>query len=679
MYMVCLRCLIAFLCCLGPSCLQAQSGTALLKDSLEVLLNDLQSEVRDIPEFRERADKVFHQLRARPADSLSRHYLTQFSLALVDFPDSSLFHQVNRAAIAANRRGRDSLALANTLWDRAYRMEKESRRDSAFYLYSKARNILKSIEKQGLVAQLSLRIGTLQNLLKDYLGAEATLVTALRQYEAAGNQRGLFNAYSSLGMNAKDQGLYEESFQYYREARKHLENLDAESRDWNAFYNNLGNVYRASGDLTTALEYYRSALEGPGLRETNPSSYALYITNLGKASYEMGRYTEAETAYLEALEVRDSLGSPAQLASSHYFLAELYAKTGRDSLARTHLFPGLELARQGDSPERLLELYVLGGQLEPDSAAAYLKHYRDLNEQIQKAELDERNRFARIQFETDQYIEQNEFLARRQVMYVGLLAGVLLLGISIVIIVSQRIKNQKLRFEQKQQEANQEIFQLMLSQKERVEEGKKTVQRRISEELHDGVLGEMNGVRMVLLGLNGKKDPKSESLREQAIVKLQQIQEEIRGISHELNDAAYAKFHNFILSVEEMIAQNCEPAGLSYVLKYDQNVDWDQVPGLVKINLYRILQECLQNTIKHARASRVEIQLEGDVDGYHLRVQDNGTGLAGGRGRKGIGLKNIDSRVAKMAGSWEVSSKRGKGTTVRIAIPRSKGNHTPAG
>ncbi len=250
--------------------------------------------------------------------------------------------------------------------------------------------------------------------------------------------------------------------------------------------------------------------------------------------------------------------------------------------------------------------------------------------------------------------------------------GVFLLALSVFIIVMQRIRNQKLRFQQQQQAANQEIFNLMLAQNQKMEEGKKSEQRRISEELHDGILGEMNGVRMVLLGLNKKVDEAAVALRSQAISKLQVIQEEIRTISHALSDASYRKFHNFVNSLQDLLKTIGEAAGMEHELTYDEDIDWDALHGDIKINLYRIVQECLQNTVKHSGANSISLNLHGNSKNVVITIADNGKGFNAQNGKKGIGHKNISSRVASIHGHWEISSSKGKGTRVTIRIPYSE-------
>jgi len=110
-----------------------------------------------------------------------------------------------------------------------------------------------------------------------------------------------------------------------------------------------------------------------------------------------------------------------------------------------------------------------------------------------------RGKYERIQFETNEVVAENELLARQRQLWTGIAGAAILLALFGFIIFIQRVKNQKLRFEQAQQETNQEIMSLMLVQSEKIEEGKKIEQKRISEELHDGVQGRLQGSRMMFV------------------------------------------------------------------------------------------------------------------------------------------------------------------------------------
>src|SRR5690606_24863227 len=108
------------------------------------------------------------------------------------------------------------------------------------------------------------------------------------------------------------------------------------------------------------------------------------------------------------------------------------------------------------------------------------------------------------------------------------------------------------------------------------EEGKQLEKKRVSEELHDGILGQMLGIRLILSGLNTKTDDESVLKRSELLKKLQLLEEEIRTISHELSKAAQEKINNFIVSIEELVQTIRDSSKMKCFFKYDDRVDWDQ-------------------------------------------------------------------------------------------------------
>ncbi|MEL6917291.1 MAG: ATP-binding protein, partial [Bacteroidota bacterium] len=332
----------------------------------------------------------------------------------------------------------------------------------------------------------------------------------------------------------------------------------------------------------------------------------------------------------------------------------------------------MNAAKESSNYKRLLETLKLFPLIDPQNGTTYAKEYISLNDSLQIAERKIRNKFARIRFETDEFIAENQLLARQRQLWIGIAAGLFLLAGAVSVIVYQRIKNQRLKFQQQQQENNQEIFDLMLSQKKKVEEGKQIEQKRISEELHDSVVGQMHSIRVLLLALNQKTTETAIQQRTEVLSKLQELQEEVRTISHELNDASYQKIHNFINSIQDLLNTISDTAHMKCQFYYDDGMDWDQLNGEVKINLYRIIQESLQNCVKHAKADEVVLNFETEDNIINVSLVDNGVGFDTKKGKRGIGLKNITSRIQKINGTWDIKSKVGEGTTVTVLVPFEK-------
>jgi signal transduction histidine kinase len=370
-----------------------------------------------------------------------------------------------------------------------------------------------------------------------------------------------------------------------------------------------------------------------------------------------------------AQEIQDSIDDITGLSRTHYSLAEYYLINNETSLAHVQAEKSLRYAEKADNHDRILETLQLLTKVDPKNSSAYNQRYITLNDSLQEDERQVRNKFARIRFETDEYIAENEMLASEKRLWAGIAIAIFLLGASAYFMLDQRAKNQKLRFQQAQQAANQEIFNLMLAQKEKEEEGKKSEQKRISEELHDGVLGRLMGSRMVLTGLNQKSDSDAEAQRQKAIDALQEVEEEIRAISHELSHSSYRKMHNYMGSLQDLLKTVESASNIDCHLVYDDEKDWDALKGEVKINAYRMIQESLQNSVKHAQCQNATVTFGLEENILKIDITDDGKGFRPKRRKKGIGMRNIASRMEKLNGKWHIDSAPGKGTTVALRIP----------
>ena len=604
-------------------------------------------------------------------DSLRLSYYSKLSLAYLHLKDSIRFRRVNKNALLLSEDSKDSVILAGLHWDLADFYQNYFIQDSAYYEYAQAEKIYSALEDKFNRGRVLYMMSLIQKDIKDFTGAEINLINAIELFQTVENNEQLFLSYNLWGTLAKSLKEYAQSRDYFSKAAEYLNTLPKESqREYqNTVNNNIGNSYKEQGNYSKAIPYFDEVVSTDSLRFKNPERYALALDNLAYSQFKTGKMKISEANLKEALQINIQENALDQIAMSRYHLAEYFLAERDTTLAIANAQVALEIAKEGSDNQLVLETLKLYPLLDPENAPSYLKEYLVLNDSLQEEDRKIRNKFARIRFETDEFIAENQLLARQRQLWIGIAIGLFLLAILVLVILSQRAKNRNLRFQQHQQEANQEIFNLMLAQKQKLEEGKQSEQKRISEELHDGILGQMNGIRMMLLGLNKKTDDTSINIRGEAIVKLQGVQEEIRTISHELNEASYQKFHNFIISIEDLLKSICEAANLKYHFNYDEGLDWDSLSGDIKINLYRIIQESLQNCIKHAFATKVDLHMDSSDNVLVVTLKDNGRGFDEKKGKKGIGHKNITSRVNKLKGDWRLESKPGKGTLVTLKVP----------
>ena len=102
---------------------------------------------------------------------------------------------------------------------------------------------------------------------------------------------------------------------------------------------------------------------------------------------------------------------------------------------------------------------------------------------------------------------------------------------------------------------------------------------------------------------------------------------------------------------------------------FNEDENWDSLAGEIKINVYRIIQETFQNAIKHSKCSFFEVTFYRDDEQFNVIMSDNGIGYNVNKGKKGIGIRNITSRIEKLNGSFHIDSTEGQGTTISLNIP----------
>ncbi|RIV41998.1 hypothetical protein D2V05_18000 [Flagellimonas pelagia] len=608
-------------------------------------------------------------------DTLKLEQLSDISLVYKTLKDSLEFRQVNRQVLELAQKSNDFKNIGFSHWDLGDFLQDHSVLDSAFYYYRRA---LTSFERlpadstsKSLRARMLYSMGRIQDSYKDYLGAEASISSALKIFDELGDTKRIHNCYNVLGVVAIGMGDSQKSLEYYKKAGEYLNNSGSSNNrlSW-INQNNIASAFLNMDDYQRAIKSYRELLSDQTFKEKDPDLYTKVISGLAYSMFKSGVNQEnVESLLQEAIMVNSQQGKEYDLARPKQYYAEVLAAKGDTSQAIQLAQESYAIAKETYNNDRSLEALMLLTKLDPANGSTYADDYYKLNETIKEEERTKRDKFARIRMETDEIIEKNEILTQEKQVWVGAAFALILFGTAFLIIVTLYINNNRLKFRQKQQESNQEIYNLMLSQQGKFEEGKQLEQKRISEELHDGILGEMLGIRLILSGLNEREDPASIAQRAELIEKLREVEEEIRTISHELNNASYEKFHNFIVSLEDLIDGIQTSSGISCSFTFDDKVSWDNLLGDIKINAYRIVQEALKNCVKHAKSQHVDISFESFGKNLKLTIVDDGVGFEVNKGKRGIGLRNIISRSKKIHAKLDIDSKKGKGTTITVTIP----------
>jgi signal transduction histidine kinase len=256
------------------------------------------------------------------------------------------------------------------------------------------------------------------------------------------------------------------------------------------------------------------------------------------------------------------------------------------------------------------------------------------------------------------------------------LIGAFVLTLVFILIIAYRyVKNQKREktFIAQQQKAEEEIFDLLKSHQIKLNEVKITEQNRISYELHDGILNKLYSIRFQLEMLN-KSDAKAvKAQRENYIDMLQKLEEEIRAISHELKTDLIDSQFEYGPLLENLILEKNEFKITTFVHDIDKQIDWENISGLVKITIYRIVQEALHNVVKYANAEYCVVSISGGLNSsLELTITDDGKGFEVATvGKGGIGLRNMQERAKSIQAKFSISSVIGEGTKIQVVFENS--------
>jgi signal transduction histidine kinase len=172
--------------------------------------------------------------------------------------------------------------------------------------------------------------------------------------------------------------------------------------------------------------------------------------------------------------------------------------------------------------------------------------------------------------------------------------------------------------------------------------------------------------------LNKIKDDSGIEMRLNYLTELKNIEQDIREISHALNREKSELINNFVAIVTNLFEEQKKTYPIKLLAHLDSNIKWESVDNIVKINIYRILQESLQNCNKYANASKIKIEFKKQNNNLVLKISDDGVGFNVHKAKKGIGLQNIKNRTIECEGTLAIKSKQGEGTSIMITIPIKK-------
>jgi signal transduction histidine kinase len=651
---------------------EQKSNIEFSQDSLSTyftLANDLALPRESRLEY---TQKAYDIVISNENDSITRVNLFKVANRFYNINDWKKYSKAVSVVLEKSEKANDSLSKAKAYTYLGDYYVSQSIQDSAFMYYDKGEKAYKDLGDKFSQGKILINKASLQFQIGDFSETEKIVFNLLRVIKGEKRINTIYyDAYNLLGMTYCEQGEFENGIIYHNKALAVIDDdvIPEEYQSRATSYNNIGFLYLNAKKYALAKTFFKRGLDQENLSTQKPYVYALLLDNLAYSKYKLNESSGLPDLFYKSLKFKDSLKLTSGVFVNKIHLSEYFASKMDTLNALKYSNEALLLAKSTDVSRDILVALKQLAIIEPKKAAVYNREYIQINEDLQKTERSMGEKFSRIEYETDQIKGENIDLTIQNRNLVYILSLVTILGLFIYIIKAQKTKNRVLLYKQQQQKANEDIYSLMISQQTTMDIIRVKEKKRVAQELHDGVLGRMFGVRMNLDGLNGFQDEMAVNQRISYLSELKNIEQDIREISHDLNREKSELINNFVAIVDNLFEEQRKTFRTKLISNIDSTIKWDALVNSVKINLYRIMQESLQNSNKYSNANTVKIELKKKEDNLVLVISDDGIGFNTKVKKKGIGIQNMISRTKECHGEFHVNSKKGEGTTITIIVP----------
>lgn len=621
-------------------------------------------------------DEIKLLLKDRPYDTIMRNH---FSVIANKYAYSDKFYKVSQIIYNQSEKIKDTIGLIKAKTNYGLYHLYNFSNDSSFYYFTQAEKLTLKTKGNPMLGLILQSKADLHWSYKDYSLSETTATSALRIAKKNDDKKLIYSCYITLANSLTGMNKNTIALDYYNKALVAVNSLK-EIPQYSVLkaqtHNYIALIYQKQNQHQKVLDYIKNNIRLDQLKKEDVNMYLYVINTLAYSKFKL-KDKFSLTSLQETHRIADSIKSFPIKITSKIHLAEYYYSVKEQSKALSYLRDAQIMAHENKIFEDELKALNLLSQIDTKNQSKYHKRIIKLNDSINAIERATQDKFARIEFETDEITKQKEIVEEEKSVLLTrlfLLSGFGLLSIMLIVLwfknQSQKVKTKQLLLEQEHQKDKEEIYQLMLSQQQKIEEGKQIEKRRISQELHDGVMGKLSSIRMNLFVLNKKTDPETIAQCLNYIKEIQNIEKEIRTISHELNSNLFSDNVNFVSIVENLFTSIKNHTDINFQLKVDDQIDWETINNNIKINIYRIIQEGLQNIDKHANAQNVFIAMDKLNDSISINIIDDGIGFNQNIKKEGIGLSNMKARMDEINGKFSIESKPQNGTKINLIIPK---------
>lgn len=505
------------------------------------------------------------------------------------------------------------------------------------------------------------QVAAIHSIRGDYQKSLNIFYEISKIFEHKKDSFALASALNNIGILYYQMDKNDEALTYFDDSLQLFQALEAK-RDVANLYRNIGELYLRKNDTLAGVSYFEKSLEiANTIKENYAIGYSLYYLGIAYSNLSpdkgMDYLLEAENIiangnYKKLLagirtglgDCQKNLNKPDQ--AIQYYNSALELSEELELEWRQRVFDGLSSVHKQVGNFQYAYEYLVKKIKLKDSLLNInnLKIINELKEQFETEKKENELLKLNKQKQEDDILIVNQ---NRKVKQLSLgLIGAVLLGFLGFLLFKQRLQNKK-----------QNELLLAISETQTAE------RKRISQDLHDSIGGSLALTKSKLQNALSKLKETPPEM-EDAILALNSTSNQVRQISHNLMPGELVRF-GLVPAINTLLEQlNKEEL---HAQLYTTQMD-ERLKPIKEIQLYRIVQEAIQNVLKHAKAKHLYIHLNKHKQHLSLLIEDDGIGILPNI-KEGLGFKNIEQRINMLNGSFTVDSSEHTGTTLNIQIP----------
>jgi signal transduction histidine kinase len=604
-------------------------------------------------------------------DSLYRKFLFDLSDEYFYNNENKKSYTIAQKVLNLSLNAKDTVSIAKA-YSYIGDYHQISHKDSAYYYYQKAEKLNRLLNRNYHIGKMLFKKAYILFFEGNYIESEAQVANALLYLKNENDDEILFASYSLLGLNFEKLDEFEEALKYQLLAKNIIPKLKYSNSNLEKKYLysiessiNISYIFEKMKKYDKAVEELELILT-PALKEKWPLGYVSVTGNLGYSKMKKGIINGTDKYFKDALKISIKNNFENNIIYQLKNLGEYYAIVKDTTTSIKYLNQSLQLAQKLKMGEEIKKCLQLLSQVDYKNATVYDKKYIAISDSLTKAQRINRNKYARIEYETSVVEDENKLLSTKNT-YI-LIGSIVLILLLVSFIIYRYIKSQKreIEFRKSQQKAEEEIFDLLKEYQLKLSIAKELEQNRISKELHDSVMNKLYGARMQLGLLNEYNEEEIKEKRLVYVDLLQEIEQEIRTISHDLHTEINETQFDYTNLLTNLIHLQNEIGTTSFTLHVAPEIIWDSIDSLIKVTIFRIVQESLLNISKHANANTCYVSILLDDNHLVLEIKDDGIGFDLNATKQGIGLQNIQERAKTINANLEIFSEPNEGTTIKL-------------